>query len=495
MSTPVQEAAAATGAATTEGDGLLDQIISKGFKPENQKERDRAKSYLQQFVKEAVKPGQMVSKEVLDNIEYWIASIDKKLTVQLNEVIHNPDFQRLEATWRGMHYLVHNSETSPQLKIKVMNVTKKELSRDLERATRFDLSTTFKKVYEEEFGILGGQPYGMIVGDYDFSKGPEDVALLAKMSNIAAQAHAPFVTNASPKLFKMERFTEIGNPATLSNIFDSVDYAQWESFRKSEDSRYVGLCLPKVLARLPWGKEFKQVPEFDFEEFVDGRDHDKYLWMGAAWAYASRMTAAFAEDGWFARTRGVKGGGKVEGLPVHTFQTDDGDIAMKCPTEVAITDRREFELSNLGFLPLVHAKGQDFAAFMGAQSAQKPKTYNDPLANANAELSTKLNYMLCISRFAHYLKVLARDKIGSFTSREEQERDLNDWIQSYVVDDPKMVSDEMRARKPLQAAKVEVREVPGKPGYYEAVAYLKPHFQLEALSTSMRLVAELPKKA
>ena len=296
-------------------------------------------------------------------------------------------------------------------------------------------------------------------------------------------------------MFGFDRFTELANPRDLAKIFDSVEYAPWKSFRESEDSRFVALAMPRVLSRLPFGENFKRCTDFNFEEAVDGQDHDRYSWMGAAWAYATRSTDAYSKDGWFARTRGVEGGGKVEGLPVHTFPTDDGDVAMKCPTEIAITDRREFELSNLGFLPLLHAKGKDFAVFMGTQSCQKPKTYFDPAANANAELSTKLNYIMCIARFAHYLKVMARDKIGSFMERGDCERWLNDWISNFVVSNPENVGDKTKAAKPLSAAKVEVREVKGKPGWYEAVAWLRPHFQLETLTTSMRLVAEVPKKS
>jgi len=352
----------------------------------------------------------------------------------------------------------------------------------------------FKKIYEQEYGQLGGQPYGMLVGDYDFGRNAEDVSLLKMISGVAAAAHAPFVANASPKLFNFESFTELANPRDLAKIFDAVEYASWKSFRESEDSRYVALTMPRVLGRLPYGEDFKRVTEFNFEEQVDGKAHNNYLWMGAAWAYAARITDAVAQWGWMARTRGVEGGGKVEGLPVHTFPTDDGDVAMKCPTEIAISDRREFELSNLGFMPLLHSKGNDFAVFMGAQSCQKPKTYFDPAANSNAELSSKFNLLLCTSRFGHYLKVMARDKIGSFMEASECGVWLNSWISNYVVPNPENVGEATKARQPLQDAHIEVRAVKGKPGYYEAVAYLRPHFQLEALSASMRLVAEVPKK-
>ncbi len=486
----------ATGAATTtttESVSLLDQVLA-ATRPQDQKEADRNRSYFKQFLESVVTPGQVVSKDVESNVKYWINEIDKKLSAQVNEIMHHPDFQRLEGTWRGLHYLVHQSETGTELKIRVLNARKQEVARDLEKAVEFDQSQLFKKVYEDEYGVLGGTPYGLLVGDYEYGRGAEDVSMLQKLSNLAAASHAPFVANASPRMFGFERMTELGNPRDLAKIFDSVEYAPWKSFRESEDSRYVALAMPKVLARLPYGKDFKPVEAFNFEEMVDGKDHDKYAWMGAAWAYATRITDAFAKDGWFARIRGVEGGGKVEGLPVHTFPTDDGDVAMKCPTEIAITDRREFELSNLGFLPLIHAKGRDFAVFMGAQSAQKPKQYFDPAANANAELSSKFNLILNTSRFAHYLKVMARDKIGKFMELSDANTWLNDWIQNYVVADPTQVGDDVKARKPLADASIEVRAVKGKPGSYEAVAYMRPHFQLESLTTSMRLVAEVPKK-
>jgi len=487
-----EQAKSATTAATTQEVSLLDQILDR-TRPQNTREREQNKNYIEQFLRQVIQPGQVVSKDVEATIKYWIGEIDKKLSAQLNEIMHHPDFQRLEATWRGLHYLVHQSETGESLKIRVLNVTKRELFKDLERAVEFDQSQMFKKVYEEEYGHLGGEPYGMLVGDYNFGRTSEDIQLLKMISNVAAASHAPFVASASPKLFNFDSFTELTAPRDLAKIFSTVEYTAWKSFRDSEDSRYVALTLPHVLGRLPYGQDFKRVDEFNFEEFVDGRDHDKYLWMSAAWAYATRVTDAYAKDGWFARTRGVEGGGKVEGLPVHTFPTDDGDVAMKCPTEIAISDRREFELSNLGFLPVLHSKNSDFAVFMGTQSCQKAKQYADHNANANAELSTKLNYILCVSRFAHYLKVMARDKIGSFMEVKECERWLNDWISQYVVSGSS-VGAAMKAQYPLAEARVEVQAVKGKPGWYQAVAWLRPHFQLETLTTSFRLVAEMPKK-
>jgi type VI secretion system protein ImpC len=493
MSPTQRSQAAGTIATEEQAAGLLDQVI-QATRPQDEREAERSKTYFRRFLDQVVKPGQVVSNDVEANIKHWIAEIDKSLSAQLNEVMHHPDFQKLEATWRGLHYLVHQTETGEALKIRVLNVNKKDLFKDLEKAAEFDQSALFKKIYEEEYGQLGGKPYGMLVGNYEFGRNAEDMSLLTMISQVAAQAHAPFVAAASPKMFNLDRYDELSRPRDLAKIFESVEYAAWKSFRQSEDSRYVALTLPRVLARLPYGENFKRVYDFNFEESVDGQDHDKYLWMNAAWAYAARVTDAVAKYGWMARTRGVEGGGKVEGLPVHTFPTDDGDVAMKCPTEIAISDRREFELSNLGFLPLLHNKDSDYAVFMGAQSCQKPKQYFDPAANANAELSSKFNLLMCTSRFAHYLKVMARDKIGSFMEVADCERWLNNWIMNYCVD-PNGASDETKAKRPLADARVDVRAVEGKPGWYEAVAYLRPHYQLEALTTSMRLVAEVPKRA
>lgn len=492
MSTAEDAKGAAAQTTTTEAPNLLDQVIA-ATRPQTDAEAGLAKDYFRQFLDQLVKPGQTISRSVEASVKQWISKIDEKLSKQLDEVVHNPAFQKLEGTWRGLHYLVHQSETGENLKIRVLNVSKKDLFKDLERAAEFDQSSLFKRIYEEEYGQLGGAPYGMLVGDYEFSRTAEDVSLLKMISGVAAAAHSPFVSNASSKMFNMNSFTEMPNPRDLAKIFEGAEYAPWRSFRESDDSRYVALTMPRVLARLPYGENFKTVSEFNYEEAVDGKEHDKYCWMGAAWAYAARITDAYAQYGWMARTRGVEGGGKVDGLPVHTFPTDDGDVAMKVPTEVAVSDRREYELSNLGFLPLLHKKGTDFAVFMGAQSCNKPKTFFDPAANANAELSSKFNLILNTSRFAHYLKVMARDKIGSFMELGDCTRWLNDWIRNYCVD-PNGASEEMKAKRPLAEASIEVRAVSGKPGYYESVAYMRPHYQLEGLTASLRLVAEVPKK-
>jgi type VI secretion system protein ImpC len=370
-------------------------------------------------------------------------------------------------------------------------VSKNDLLKDLERASEFDQSALFKKVYEEEFGMFGGAPFGALIGDYEFGRHPQDMALLDQISHVAAAAHAPFIAAASPQLYNLESFTDLGAPRDLAKIFDTVEYVKWKSFRESEDSRYVGLTLPHILLRLPYGPETVPVEAFNFKEDVDGKDHSKYLWGNASYAFATRLTEAFAKYSWCAAIRGVEGGGLVEGLPTHTFMTDDGEVALKCPTEIAITDRREKELSDLGFIPLVHCKGTDYAAFFGAQSSQKAKKYDTDSANANARLSTQLQYILATSRFAHYLKAIMRDKIGSFMTRQNCQDYLNRWITNYVLLDDN-ASQAAKAQYPLREARIDVSEVRGKPGVYRAVAFLKPHFQLDELTVSLRLVAELP---
>jgi type VI secretion system protein ImpC len=380
---------------------------------------------------------------------------------------------------------------TPMLKVRVLNASKKEVLKDLQRAPEFDQSALFKKVYEDEYGIFGGEPFGALIGDFEFTKHPEDIELLEKISQVAAAAHAPFLTAAGSELLNLESYTELGQVRDIGRIFDNTEYAKWKGFRESEDSRYVGLCLPHVLMRLPYGKDSKPVEGFNYEENVDGTEHGKYLWGNAAYALGARLTSSFSQFGWCASIRGVEGGGLVEGLPSHTFRTDEGDVALKCPTEIAITDRREKELADAGFIPLVHCKGHDYAAFFSVQSAQKPKLYNKDEANANARLSTQLQYILAVSRFAHYLKAMMRDKIGSFMSRSQCERFLNDWIQTYVVGNDD-ASAAIKAKNPLREARVEVVDVPGKPGAYRAVAFLRPHYQLDELSVSLRLVADLP---
>jgi type VI secretion system protein ImpC len=473
---------------------LLDDIIEQSRVATNDTEKARARDLIGELVSQVLSGEITVSRDLLASIDARIAALDALLSAQTNEIMHQPDFQQLEGAWRGLKYLVAESETSVQLKIKVLNASKKDLVKDFRAAAEFDQGALFKKIYEEEYGTFGGAPFGGLIGDYEFSRHPEDFYLIEEISHVAASAHAPFVAAASPALFGLGSFTDIGKPRDLAKIFDTVEYAKWKSFRESEDSRYVGLVLPHTLGRLPYGAATRPVEEFGFEEDVDGTDHSKYLWTSAAYAFGSRLTNAFARYGWLAAIRGVEGGGLVEGLPTHTFPTDDGEIALKCPTEVSITDRTEKLLSDLGFIALVHCKDTDYAAFFGGQSAQKAKSYNLDAANANARLSSQLPYIYTTSRIAHYLKAIMRDKIGSFASRQDVQNYLNTWLSQYVVLDD-TAKPEIKAKFPLREARVEVTDVAGKPGAYSAAVFLRPHFQLDELTISLRLVAELPKSA
>jgi type VI secretion system protein ImpC len=493
MSKPEKAAAQSAEAKTTES-SLLDQIVEQGRFGKEQVARERGRDMVKEFVAQVLEGEMKLSRDADATINSRVAQIDHLISLQLNEILHHPAFQKLEASWRGIKYMMDQSETSSMLKIRVLNVSKKELLRDLQRAPEFDQSVMFKKVYEDEFGIFGGEPFGALVGDYEFSKHPEDIELLEKVSQVAAGAHAPFLTAAAPELLNLDSFSQLGDPRDIGKIFDSTEFAKWKSFRASEDSRYVGLTMPRVLMRLPYGKDTKPVDEFSYEEGVDGTDHSKYLWGNAAYALGARLTTAFAQYGWCASIRGVEGGGLVEGLPTHTFRTDDGDVALKCPTEVAITDRREKELADQGLIPLVHCKGTDYAAFFSVQSANKPKKFDKAAANANARLSAQLPYILAVSRFAHYMKSIMRDKIGGFMSRGQCQTFLTQWIMQYVTDDDQ-ASAAVKSKFPLREARIEVSEIPGKPGAYRAIAFLRPHFQLDELTVSLRLVADLPQPA
>ncbi len=479
------------------GESLLEQAITAT----KQTDRDRAQDLIRTLVEEANKGTVSFDKDVMRTISKGIAAIDEVVSKQLAAIMHHSEFQRLEGSWRGLNYLVMNSETSTTLKLKVLNVAKRDLFKDLDRAVEFDQSQLFKKIYENEFGMPGGEPYGALIGDYAFSNHPEDIDMLQKISGVAAAAFAPFITTPAPDLFGFDQWTELSKPRDLAKIFDSKEYIKWNSFRESEDSRFLTMCMPRVFARLPYGAATKAVDEFNYEEVELGAKkesiavaHENYCWMNAAYVMGTKLTDAFAKYGWCTAIRGVENGGKVENLPTHIFTSDDGDTDAKCPTEIAITDRREAELSKLGFLPLCHFKNTDYSVFFGAQTTQKPKKYDRPAATANAAISARLPYIMASSRFAHYLKAIARDKIGSFKEREDVEDWLNRWIVNYVSADEKP-SEQAKAKYPLREARIEVKEVPGSPGAYNAVAYLRPWLQLEELTTSLRMVAKLPQKA
>jgi type VI secretion system protein ImpC len=482
---------------TTEGPSFLDQVVAAT----KQTPRDQAEGLVKTLVEQAMSGTVTFDKNLTRSIDNAVALIDRKLSDQLNAIMHHPKFSALEGSWRGLHYLVMNSETGTALKLQVLNLPKRELSRDLQRAVEFDQSQLFKKIYENEFGMPGGEPYGALIGDYEWTQHPEDIETLRLMSNVAAAAFAPFISAAGAGMFGFDKWPELAKPRDLAKIFETQDYTKWRSFRDSEDSRFVNLVLPRTLARLPYGAATKPIDEFNYEEApydeagaAKAMQHGDYCWMNAAYALGTKLTDAFAKFGFCTAIRGAEGGGKVENLPYHVFTTDDGDLDGKCPTEIGITDRREFELSNLGFLPLCHYKNNDYSVFFGAQSVQKPKKYDRPEATANAAISARLPYIMATSRFAHYLKVMARDKVGSFMEAGDVERWLNRWINNYVNGNEN-AGQEMKARFPLREAKIEVREIPGRPGSYNAVAWLRPWLQMEELTTSLRMVARIPATA
>jgi type VI secretion system protein ImpC len=481
-------------AVTTDAElSLLDQIVEQGKMGKDAEAKSKGKDLVKRFVSEVLEGAITINRDTETMINARIAQIDHLLSLQLNEILHHPEFQKLEGSWRGLQYLMKQSETGTMLKIKVLNVSKKDLLRDLQRAPEFDQSALFKKIYEEEYGVFGGTPFGAMVGDYYFDKSGQDIELLEKISNVAAAAHAPFISAADPTMLSLESWSELDNPRDLAKIFDSTEYAKWKGFRNTEDSRYVALTAPRMLAREPYGSATVPIEAFNYEERVDGTNHDHYCWTNSAYAMAANVNKAFAMYGWCASIRGVESGGLVEQLPVHNFRTESGEIAMKCPTEVQITDRREKELADLGFAPLVHQKGTANAAFFSVQSAQKPKVYDDPAASSSSRMSAQLPYIFATSRFAHYLKVMMRDKIGGYTSKDQIHGFLNRWIQNYVA--AAGSSPSVMQKKPLSDARIDVVEVAGKPGAYRAVAFLKPHYQLDELGVSMRLVADLPQPA
>jgi type VI secretion system protein ImpC len=474
--------------------GDFASLLNKEFKPKSEEAKSAVEQAVQTLAQQALSQTNLISSDVVASIEAMIAEIDKRLSEQVNAILHHAEFQQLESAWRGLHYMVNNTETDEMLKISVMNISKAELGKTLKRykGTAWDQSPIFKKVYEEEYGQFGGNPFGCLMGDYYFDQSPPDVEMLGEMAKVAAAAHAPFLAAANPSLMQMGSWQELANPRDLTKIFTTPEYAAWRSLRESDDARYLGLAMPRFLARLPYGAKTNPVEEFNFEEETGGGDHSKYTWANAAYAMAVNINRSYKLYGWGSRIRGIESGGAVEGLPTHTFPSDDGGVDMKCPTEIAISDRREAELAKNGFMPLVHKKNSDFAAFIGAQSLQKPQEYDDPDATANARLAANLPYLFACNRFAHYLKCIVRDKVGSFKERSDMEKWLNNWIMNYVDGDPANSSEETKSKKPLAAAEVVVEEIPGNPGYYSSKFFLRPHYQLEGLTVSLRLVSKLP---
>lgn len=492
--TEKKQAAAATTETKTES--LLQQAVSAT----KQTTPDRVTDLLGAFTDAALKGTLSWDKNLTRTVQMATKAIDEQISKQLAAIMHSKKFVELEGTWRGLQYLVKNTLCGNDLKIRVLNASKKDLLKDFKKSLDFDQSELFKKLYESEFGTPGGEPYGLLIGDYQFGNNPDDIDFLESVSHVAAAAFCPFISSADSSVLGLDEWTDLSKPKDLEKIMNSPEYMRWNSLRNSEDSRFVSLVMPKVLARVPYGKKTRAVEEFDFEETeFDAKGnakalaHDEYCWMNAAYVMGARMTASFADYGFCTSIRGAENGGKVDGLPTHAFMSDDGDMDVKCPTEIGITDRREAELSKLGLLPLCHYKNTDYAVFFGSQTVNKPIEYESPEATANAAIGARLPFIMSTSRFAHYLKVMARDKIGSFKEAGDLEAWLNNWITDYVNTNPQS-GPGIKAKYPLAEAKVEVKEIPGKPGSYNAVAWLKPWMQLEELTTSLRLVAQIPEK-
>lgn len=491
MQTPLHQQSATTQFANQD---MFHSLLDREFNPGTNQAREAVASAVRTLAEQALTNSHVVSEDAYSSIELMIAEIDKKLTEQINLILHHEDFQKLESAWRGLHHLVTNTETSDQLKIRFIDISKEEMRKTMRRhkGVAWDQSPIFKRIYEAEYGQLGGEPYGCLVADYYFDHTPPDVELLGAMGKIAASAHAPFIAAAAPSVLQMQSWQELANPRDLTKITSNLEHAAWNALRDVDNARYIGLTMPRFLARLPYSINNNPVDEFNFEETTDGANHNNFVWNNAAYAMAVNINRSFKQYGWCTMIRGVESGGTVDNLPCHTFPTDDGGIDMKCPTEIAISDRREAELAKIGLIPLIHRKHSNNATFIGAQSLQKPAEYQDPDATANANLSARLPYLFASSRFAHYLKCIVRDKIGSFKERTDMQRWLNEWIMQYVDADPVNSSQETKAKRPLAAAEVVIEDVEGNPGYYAAKFFLRPHFQLEGLTVSLRLVTKLP---
>lgn len=467
-------------------------LLDRDFAPKSNEMRSEAHKAVQTLAEIALKKANLVPEEAVSQIKEMIEEIDKKLSAQVNEILHNDEFQQLEGAWRGLKHLVDRSETGADLKIKVMPIAKKELRKELSKYgdSEFDQGPLFKKIYEEGFGVLGGDPFASICCDYHFDHGAADVKILQGMAKIAAAAHAPFIAGASHNLFNLDDWQGLPERKDLANIQTTAPYAAWRAFRESEDSRYVGLAMPRFLARTPYGAD-NPVDEFNFTETIDSDNAGDFCWANSSYAMAANITRAYKLYGWCSRIRGVESGGAVENLSTYTFPTDKGGYASQCPTEVSITDRREMELANAGLMPLVYKQNSNMAAFIGAQSLHKPAAYDNPDATKNAQLGARLPYIFACSRFAHYLKHMVRNKVGSYMERDDMEKWLGGWINNYVLANTN-ASEAQKARSPLAAAEVEVVSDPENPGMYSAKFFLRPHYQLEGTNVSLRLVSKLP---
>ncbi len=468
-------------------------LLQKEFKPNTEAKKSRIEQAVQTLAQRALSDTHVISEDVYLTIEGMISALDRMLSEQINQILHHPDIQKLESAWRGLHYLVTTTSTGKDLKIRVLNVSKDETRRMLRqyKDAAWDQSPLFKKIYEAEFGQLGGQPFGALTCDYYFDNSGPDVEMMKGLSKIGAAAHAPVIAGTAPQMIGMESWQELANPRDLGKQFESPDYMAWRSFRETPDSRYLALTLPRFLGRAMYGAETNPVDEFGFEE-ESGGGHDNHLWINACYALASRITDAFATYGWTTRIRGVESGGTVGGLPTATFPTDDGGVDAKCPTEIAISDRREAELSKSGFMALIHRKNTDQATFIGAQTTNSPKVYEDPAASANASLAARLPYIFASCRFAHYLKCMVRDWVGSNREEPQLQKDLQSWINQYVDTQPATSSELTKSKKPLKEASVQIVPDEDNPGQYRGLFRFVPHYQFEGMDVSLSMVSRLP---
>jgi type VI secretion system protein ImpC len=473
---------------------LMKRDLGTAFKTKSEEKLQRIENAVKTLAQQALEDAQIIGDDVFATVDAIKAAIDRKLTEQINKIIHHPEFQQLESAWRGLSYLVSNTSTGKDLKIRVMNISKDETRKVFRqyRDVAWDQSPLFKKIYEAEFGQLGGQPFGAFVCDYYFDHSGPDLEVMRGLAKIGAAAHAPFIAAAAPSLLNMESWQELSNPRDLGKLFDATEYAAWRTFRQSDDCRYLALTLPRFLGRRPYGKNSEPVETFDFEEETQGGDHNSYLWVNASYALATRVTEAFKTYGWCTHIRGVGTGGTVTELPTAMFPTDDGGVDMKCPTEISISDRREGELSAAGFMALLHRKNTDQATFIGAQTVHEPAKFEDPAATKNANLSARLPYIFASCRFAHYLKCIVRDWIGSNREQVQLERDLRSWVMLYVDGQPDSSSEETKARKPLKDADIQILPDEENPGYYRGIFRFVPHYQFEGADISLSMVSRLP---
>lgn len=481
----------------TEAEAGSLSVLDRAIAATTQTPADTTKELFSVLAEQALGGTVTWDKNVTKTIENAIAEIDKQMSRQLSNIMQQDDFRRLEGSWRGLNKLVRESETGQSLKIKLVDFTKDELIEQFEDAPAVDRSPLFDALYQKEFGTAGGEPYGVLIGDYTFSHKDEDVALLRYMGETAAASHAPFIAAANPQMFEFNSFETFNEGKPVAAGFDSPSYAAWNAFRDSDDARYVALTLPQTLARLPYGDKGLGTDAFAYEELdvdMDGnpkpKDNSQLVWSNAAFELGLKMSQAFTAFGWCTAIRGLDNGGKVENLPNLTYKSLAGDIQQQCPIEINLTDEREKELSDLGFLPLVHYKSTNYGVFIGGQTTQRPKTYTDPDATGNAAISARLPYIMASSRIAHYLKVMGRDMLGSNLEANDVQKDLQTWIDQYT--NSGAVGNAERSKTPLCESSIQVVEQPGRPGAYSAVAHLRPWLQMEELTTSVRMVTKIP---